>query len=499
MEKIPSTKKKHLKLPKLSNLEKLPPLSSISSPVSCVTQASVVTSNTDSPIIAPDAVKYEEKDLIQFGSDEKKSPIGVIAAETVQKSPVRMIPPGLNLESKPIEISITTELKKEIIDKISSPQKMPSYPATPTNIKLAIPQMSKIKLVPIATEVKQNAFVPKSPEIEKEEVPPPSNNYTYPPNYQMPYGYYPYPYMHPGMYPPMHPGMYPPMYPPMHSPNNASYPQRPENFYSIPVQPEVPKPQPVEKEEISEDKKVKDEAFRNQFKIPKSKYDFSKISPDDEYHLRLIYKEKYEILANSYKTWKIDIPDAMWSLEKIERTYEFYLKKIIIRNKTVKYKACMVVICFATIYAGKRYGINMEGYVQSQMEVYNEYIKLFDRLGEEEYLDDSSEWPIWMQLLFVYAVSSFGFVAAKMGKDFGFSEKDVKDFVKSMIKSEDTMSTCDSRSYGIPDIPESSDFGGLGSFANFFEGDGISKIFSMFTDKGRKKEASFKPKPTYSE
>ncbi len=150
-------------------------------------------------------------------------------------------------------------------------------------------------------------------------------------------------------------------------------------------------------------------------KIPK----YSEMTQEEQNRCRETFRNRFNILRDTWKT--LDIPkikDSM-SLEEIHETYEVYIKNIHVGQSTDKYKVYMVIMWLFIEYGCIQIGLNVSGYTMSQMKSMSKYERLLIELGEKNYKyspvgDANSDWPVEFNILFMALANAAIFIIIKM-------------------------------------------------------------------------------------
>ena len=222
------------------------------------------------------------------------------------------------------------------------------------------------------------------------------------------------------------------------------------------------------------------------------KPNYSLMTEEQKAGMRGIFAARFNILRQNNS--KIIIPelDPKLSLDQIHDIYDYYVKQIVIKKKSSQYKL-YVVIMHLTMEAlmTKVFSIDAAGYTMSQLQIQDQYDQLLAQLGEREYINEESTWPIELRIvsLGVFQLGLFSilkYLLTSVGV--AGSTGDVQSVITKLMSGPDTqMPTRDENGILNPPAPNGGSANGSGGGLMDLLGGGdlssiAGKLGSLFTN-----------------
>lgn len=260
------------------------------------------------------------------------------------------------------------------------------------------------------------------------------------------------------------------------------------------------KKEEIKKEEIKEEIKEKEKPK----KVKKSKKpNYSEMTLVEQKKARKTFKNRFELLRDSWKNYNIPEIDEDTPLDEIHEQYEYYVKNIQIKENSGKYKVYMVLLWLGIEFVCAKLGLNISGYTMLQLKTMNKYERLLIKLGERNYKYTSSEestWPVEFDLIFMALVNAIIFIFIKLVCDYlNMSNKAeaLTDYVSSYLSGVNPQPNTIINGHAIPDVPQNNN-----QFGNVDIASLLSNFGSMFINKNQTPVTEAKTpryKPMYDE
>lgn len=109
---------------------------------------------------------------------------------------------------------------------------------------------------------------------------------------------------------------------------------------------------------------------------------------------------KYKILKRKYKNVKIEVPDPdVTSLEEMKKSYDAILWELKLDNNINRYQSYLVMSWFAVQMGCGYFGMEMDGFAQSQISIMSQYEPLLVELGEKNDSELIDSLPVEIRLI----------------------------------------------------------------------------------------------------
>jgi hypothetical protein len=144
------------------------------------------------------------------------------------------------------------------------------------------------------------------------------------------------------------------------------------------------------------------------------KPDYASMSESQQNYWRRDFSSRFETLRRNNPTIRIDDPSEDFSLDQVHDHYEKYVKQIKIMLDSNQWKTYLVIFFLSIeVFGVKILGLNFSGYTMSQLKIINRYEELLIELGEQQYVQGGSNWPIEARILIMCLFNALIFILVK--------------------------------------------------------------------------------------
>jgi hypothetical protein len=139
----------------------------------------------------------------------------------------------------------------------------------------------------------------------------------------------------------------------------------------------------------------------------------SKRSDDEDLKRALLFR--FDMLRESYPNSSIQEFTVHSDYTTMKNYYDTTVKRLHIHDSVASYRTYLMGGFMLVEYLmGKYMGFDMEGFSNQQALAMSSYDKLLIELGEKQYVEEESNWPVEVRLVFLIIVNAFFFVMSKM-------------------------------------------------------------------------------------
>jgi len=166
----------------------------------------------------------------------------------------------------------------------------------------------------------------------------------------------------------------------------------------------------------------------------KGKIDYNLLSPEEQAEKRIEFRYKLGILRKAHKNFTIPDIEEHEDLNIVARKYSKYLEKTSITENLGKYKGYLLVGSLLIERLGiDALGLNFSGFAYRKFLNHNRYDSILYELGEKNYSNRKSNWPVEIRLCGMFLTEAVIFIAVKyLSASFSFDPEKAK-FIEDLI------------------------------------------------------------------
>ncbi len=157
------------------------------------------------------------------------------------------------------------------------------------------------------------------------------------------------------------------------------------------------------------------------------------MTPEEKAQVRADFRIKFRILRNAYGD-RYEIPGFRddEELDVIYASYDRYVRQIYIDQNADDYKVYIIILFVGLeLFGTKVLGLDFSGYTLNQLSIMNRYERLLIELGEKNYTNVGSSWPVEIRICLLALFNAIVFVLVKyLCSHLG---PDVANVVQSMV------------------------------------------------------------------